>query len=133
MPHPFDSITQFIFAESDTLPADVILVPGGSHPQLMEKAASLYHEKMARYILPSGGTNPRVEKTEWAFLQQIGIANGIPDFAILKEEHAQNTYENARYSLKVLQQKEILFRKVILVCKAWHARRALLTYQAIFP
>lgn len=133
MPHPFDSITQFIFAESEILPADVILVPGGSHHHLMEKAASLYHTNMAPYILPSGGSNPRVETTEWAFLQQVGLANGVPDSAILKEEHAQNTYENAQYSLEALQKKIILFRKVILVCKAWHARRALLTYQTIFP
>ncbi|TWT01023.1 YdcF family protein [Planomicrobium sp. CPCC 101079] len=133
MPHPYDCISQFIFAETHISPADVILVPGGSQPQLMEKAVFLYSEGMAPYILPSGGANPRVSTTEWAFLQQIGLNLGAPASAILKEDQAQNTFENAQNSLTILQNRGLPFRKVILVCKAWHSRRALLTYQTVFP
>ncbi len=52
MAYPFDCITEFMFVETALEPADVILVPGGSHPQLMERAADLYHQGMAPYILP---------------------------------------------------------------------------------
>lgn len=52
---------------------------------------------------------------------------------ILKEDKAQNTFENAQFSCDVLQSLNIPIRNVILVCKAYHSRRALLTYRTIFP
>lgn len=133
MPYPFDCITNFIFVETEIVSADVILVPGASHSQLMKQASSLYQQGFAPNILPSGGANPRLETTEWDFLRNIGIANGVPEEAILKEDKAQNTFQNARFSLDVLQKAGIHPRKVIIVCKAYHSRRALLTYQTEFP
>ncbi|PEE41433.1 hypothetical protein COL91_00705 [Bacillus pseudomycoides] len=53
MTYPFDCITNFIFVETEIAPADVILVPGASHSQLMGKAASLYQHGLVPYILPS--------------------------------------------------------------------------------
>ncbi|RAV00559.1 YdcF family protein [Paenibacillus sp. YN15] len=133
MDNPFDCITEFMFFETGLEPADVILIPGGSHPQPMEKAAELYHQGMAPYILPSGGPTKNVLSTEWEFLREVGIALGVPEEAILKEDQATNTFENSRLSWNVLQQHGILPQKVILVCKSYHARRSLLTYQTVFP
>ncbi|MCS7464403.1 YdcF family protein [Paenibacillus doosanensis] len=133
MPSPYDCITDFIFVETGLAPADVIVVPGGSYPQSMEKAAALCRQGLAQYILPSGGANPRLETTEWEFLRDVGMAHGVPEAAILKEDRAQNTFQNARYSLEVLRQAGIRHGKVIMVCKSWHSRRALLTYQTAFP
>lgn len=133
MSYPFDCITDFIFVETEIAQADVILIPGANHPQLMEKAVSLYKQGLAPYILPSGGYKPHVGTTEWDFLRDIGITNGVPKEAILKEDKAQHTLENARLSLEVLQKKGTDPKKVIIVCKAGHSRRALLSYQAEFP
>ncbi|UUZ79798.1 YdcF family protein [Paenibacillus sp. P26] len=133
MSYPFDCITQFIFVETEVEEADVILVPGGNHPPLMEKAAELYHRGLAPVILPSGGTNPYIETTEWEFLRHIGISLGVPEEAIWKEDQAQNTFQNAQFSWEVLRTAGLYPRKVILSCKAGHARRALLTYQTVFP
>ncbi|UAL46500.1 YdcF family protein [Sutcliffiella horikoshii] len=133
MSNPFDCITEFIFVETAVSPADVILVPGADHPQLMEKAVELYKQGLAPYILPSGGFKSHVGTTEWEYLKRIGIENGIPEESILKEDKAQHTLENARFSLEVLQRKNIVPQKAIVVCKAGHARRSLLCYQAEFP
>jgi uncharacterized SAM-binding protein YcdF (DUF218 family) len=133
MSKPFDCITEFIFVETEVSPADVILVPGANHPPLMEKAASLYKQGMAPYILPSGGYKPHVGTTEWEYLRNIGIENGVPEEAILIEDKAQNTLENAHFSLDVLYRNGIYPNKVIMVCKAAHSRRALLCYQSEFP
>ncbi|MCM3781519.1 YdcF family protein [Neobacillus mesonae] len=130
---PFDCITEFMFFETEVGQADVILIPGSSHPQLMERAAVLYHQGLAPYILPSGGMTSNVTTTEWEFLKDAGVSLGVPSSAILKEDKAANTFENARFSLKVLQELGIQPQKVILVCKNYHARRALLTYQFLFP
>lgn len=133
MPYPFDCISDYMFFETELQHSDVILVPGASHPQLMERAAMLYHQGFAPFILPSGGSTPHVEETEWEFLRNIGISLGVPPEAILKEDQATNTFENARFSLDIIQQKGITPSRVILVCKNYHARRALLTYQFTFP
>ncbi|WP_284644234.1 YdcF family protein [Paenibacillus silviterrae] len=133
MLYPFDCITQLIFVETDLEEADVILVPGGSHPQLMENAAALYHKGLAPLILPSGGSTKHVASTEWEFLRDIALSLDVPEKAILKEDQARNTFENARLSWQVLQEAGIRPRKIILACKAGHSRRALLTYQTVFP
>jgi len=133
MNYPFDCITDFIFVETEIVSADVILIPGANHPQLMEKAAILYKQGLAPYILPSGGYKEHVGTTEWEYLRNIGIDNGVPADAILKEDKAQHTLENARFSLEVLNEKGIQPKKVIIVCKAGHSRRTLLCYQAEFP
>lgn len=80
------------------------MIPGGSHPQLMEKAAELFHQGLAPYILPSGGSTPNVKTTEWEFLRDIGIALGVPENAILREDKATNTFENSRFSKHVLHE-----------------------------
>ncbi|ALC89133.1 hypothetical protein AM500_04500 [Bacillus sp. FJAT-18017] len=133
MSYPFDCITDFIFVESELSPADVILVPGANHPPLMEKAAALYHQGLAPYILPSGGYKQHVGTTEWEYLRNLAIENGVPEEAILKEDKAQHTLENARFSLDVLNREGIPYHKDIIVCKAGHSRRALLCYQHEFP
>ena len=133
MMFPFDCITDFIFVESKISPADVILIPGSNHPPLMEEASTLYKEGMAPFILPSGGYKAHVGSTEWVYLKSIGLAFGIPEEVILKEDQAQHTLENARFSLEVLKSRGIEFEKVIIVCKAIHSRRALMSYQEAFP
>lgn len=132
---PFDCISDLIFVETGVEVADVILIPGGSHPQLMEKAVELYNNSLATYILPSGGVNPKLPnyESEWEYLKDIGISLGVPEEVILKEDQASNTFENAELSWKVLQKLDRPIRKAILVCKAYHTRRALLTYQSNFP
>ncbi|WP_152391854.1 YdcF family protein [Paenibacillus guangzhouensis] len=131
--YPFDCITDFMFFETRIEPADLILIPGGSHPQLMERAAELYHQGLAPYLLPSGGATAHVTTTEWAFLRDVGLQLGVPEQAILREDQARNTFDNARFSWQVIQEHGLQPKKVILVCKSYHARRALLTYQTVFP
>jgi uncharacterized SAM-binding protein YcdF (DUF218 family) len=135
MDYPFDCISEFVFAETDVEKSDVILIPGASQPQLMEKAVDLYNIGLAKYILPSGGANSKLlsHESEWEYLKTVGIQLGVPEKAILKEDKAQNTFENAQFSLNVLQTLNIPTNNVILVCKAYHSRRALLTYKSVFP
>ncbi|MCL2672467.1 MAG: YdcF family protein [Clostridiales bacterium] len=130
-----DFITDFIFVEHNPVPSDVILVPGGSHPQLAERAAVLYNQRLAPYILFSGGTNPNVypfsSEAEW--LKSVAIGLGVPASGLLCENKATHTFENAEFSLNLLNDMRISTNRVILVCKAYHSRRVLLTYQYCFP
>lgn len=140
---------EFIFVEDAPEAADVIFVPGNGFPQMAERAANLYNQGFAPYIVPSGrysitlghfiGVQAKQElyngvyKTEWEFLREVLMKNGVPESAILKEDQAVYTYENALNTKKVLDEKGIPVKKAILCCKTHHARRALMYYQTVFP
>lgn len=137
MKYPFDCITDFIFVDDERSapPCEVMLIPGGSHPQLMKKATELYKNGMAKYIVVSGGKNPKIPEytNEAEFLKELALKEGIPEEAVICEPMAANTYENALFSYKEISDRDLNIQKVILVCKAYHSRRALFTYQKVFP
>lgn len=144
-----DQITEFVFAEHKLEEADIIFIPGSGHPQLAEEAAKLYHQGWAPWILPSGrysittgkfsGVLDKQEcyqgsyETEWDFLSQVLQEKGVPGTAILKEDRATYTYENAIYSRQVTDGMGLEIKKAILCSKPYHARRCLLYYQLLYP
>lgn len=144
-----DQITEFVFAEHKLEQANIIFIPGSGHPQLAEEAARLYHQGWAPWILPSGrysittgkfsGVLDKQEcyqgsyETEWDFLSQVLQEKGVPGTAILKEDRATYTYENAIYSRQVTDGMGLKIKKAILCSKPYHARRCLLYYQLLYP
>lgn len=133
--YPFECISDFIFAEDNITKCDVILIPGASHPQLAERAAYLFNQGMAEYILVSGYANPNIPEysSEAEFIKVTAVKLGVPEDKIICENKASNTFENAEFSLKILNDLNFKIEKFIIVCKASHSRRALLTYRNIFP
>ena len=144
-----EEITKYIFAEDVLQKADIILVPGNAYPQNAERAAALYRQGYAPYILPSGKYSTLVGhfagvldqadrynkeyKTEWEFLKDVLVKNGVDESAILKEDQATFTWENARFSREVTDKAEIEIKKALLCCKNYHARRSLMYYQRAYP
>lgn len=136
----YDSITDFIFMEDEPRPADVIFVPGSHRPDCAQRAAALFHAGFAPRILPSGrysklkGAFPDpAYETEWAFLRQVLLRAGVPEEAILQEDRATFTWENAIFSRQVLEREHLPFENAILCCQAFHARRAYMYYKQQFP
>lgn len=144
-----DDITNFIFLEDEPQKSDIIFIPGGSYAEIAEKAAELWLNKYSGVILPSGkysvnrgyfpGPLSKSDKyngqynTEWAFLKDVLIQNGVDEAAILKEDRAENTYENAIYSKEATDKLKLNIKKAIICCKAFHARRCLMYYQFLYP
>lgn len=157
----YDYITEFIFVEDEPAKADIIFVPGGPYPDSARHAAKLYRQGFAPYIMPSGKYSilkGQLELPEelWQELadgnaeeQIVGLRNrictesdylcevmrqaGVPDSALIGEDQATYTYENAIYSRKKLESLGIQIKKAILCCQAFHARRSLLYYKEQFP
>lgn len=144
------AVTDFIFAEDQPEPADVIFIPGSRKTEHAIHAAELYRAGYAPYVLPSGryattygcfrgvperykADYPDEYETEWAFLRAVLLKHGVPDSAILREDQATYTWENATYSRDVLAAAGIEVRTALLSCHAFHARRALMYYQAAMP
>ena len=150
MYHRFiEQISEFIFAEDEPEKADIIFIPGNGYSQMAEKAAALYGENYASFVLPSGKYSITVGKfggvlsgqeryngnyrTEWDFLKDVLIKNHVPDEVIFKEDQATFTWENARLSREVTDKAGIGIKKALLCCKNYHARRALMYYQRAYP
>ena len=60
---------------------------------------------------------------------------GVPDEAILVEDKARNTEENARFVERILEPRNTqnTRKRVLLVTSAWHMRRSVLMYKKYAP
>ena len=67
------------------------------------------------------------------YFHEILLKEGVADHAILQEKQATYTYENAIFSRKLTDKLGLDIKKAILVCQAYHARRASLYYQVCYP
>lgn len=132
---PISCITEFVFYKTCISKADLILIPGSDDPELAIVASEILLNGYAPQILISGGKNLSLQKwnSEAEFLQAICIENGVVPCQIKLEQEARNTFENAKFSYKILQKVEMKVKRVILVCRAFHSRRAWLTYKTVFP
>lgn len=142
-------IADFIFLADAPAPADVIFVPGNGHALPSELAAQLYHKGYAPRILPSGryaiGTSGFAGQksgsrcygnefeTEWAFMRHILIENGVPADAILREDEATYTYQNAIYSRRRTDAEKLVISRAIICCMPVHARRCRMYYETLYP
>lgn len=142
-------ISNYIFIEDNPDKVDIIFIPGGSYAEVAEKSAELWNSKFAPFILPSGKYNPKrgcfsgplskmniysgLYNTEWEFLKDVLLINGVNETSVLKEVNAQNTYENAFNSRKVTDGFNMNITKAIICCKSFHARRCLMYYQWAYP
>lgn len=85
----------------------------------------LKEQNKASYILISSGNGNLQASSfkEAAWAKGVLKEFNLPDSAILIEQESRNTFENAAFSKKLLQQKHLL-PPYLLVTSAWHMRRA---------
>lgn len=142
-------ITRFIFVSDPPQPADVIFLPGDSNPEPAEHAARLYREGYTPLLIPSGKYSPKFGKfagvkakadiycrdylTECEFIRDVLTRNGVPETSILEEDRAEHTKANAFLSRALADAHGLTFRRAIVVCKSFHARRCQMLYQLAFP
>jgi len=142
-------MTDFIFLADNPAPADIIFIPGNGHAGPSELAAQLHRKGYAPRILPSGryaigtdgfcgqksGAREYIGRfdTEWAFMRHVLIENGVPESAILREDEATYTYQNAIYSRRRTDSEALVIRRAIICCMPVHARRARMYYETLFP
>jgi len=144
-----DDITDFIFLQDEVEEADIIFIPGGSHPELGEYSAELWKQGFAPLIMPSGGVSIKTGKfngvksrkeiynknykTDCEFLVDVLMINGVSKKSILWEDTSSFTKENAIFSRRVADENNLDIKKAIICCKSFHARRSLMCYQLAFP
>jgi uncharacterized SAM-binding protein YcdF (DUF218 family) len=130
-------VTKYLFVEGAPEKADVIFIPGSPFPEPMEKAVRLYFDGFAPLLLPSGSCwifHRRGQETlpECEMMAKIAVRSGVPASAILREERARHTLDNARLSKLALDRAGIPVKTAILCCQSFHARRCLKAYGKYF-
>ncbi|MDD6312748.1 MAG: YdcF family protein [Firmicutes bacterium] len=139
-----EAITDFIFINRQPEQADCIFVPGGSNSAPAVLAARLYNEGYAPIVIPSGkgpygvgrfsgDTDRGVFDTECDFYCSILSSEGVPSEAILREDKAEFTKENAILTRRLCDYKGFTVKKALLSVKSYHSRRAYTYYGMYFP
>ncbi len=147
----FDNIGKFIFLSENPKKADMILIPGAPIKELAEHGAYLWKEGYAPKILVSGKYYMTYESledefnrfsassgdslgcaTEAEYLTKLMVMHGVDESAVIQERDATNTFDNAKFTKRIIEEdlKDENIKHVILCCQAFHARRALMTYQS---
>ena len=136
----FDAVTKLVFVSGAPEKADAVFIPGSSHPEPVRLAARIYRAGYTPVIIPSGrfgiqrdGFGIPGYDTEADWMCDVLRREGVPDSAILPEKNATFTWENARFSRRLCDENGLMIRRGLLCCRPFHARRALLYYQAAFP
>ena len=139
-------IGQFIFVQDGLEKADIIIIPGSPQPALAVAAARLWKSRYAPFIMTTGKYSYKMgsfaeeardleelelPETEAEYRANVLKREGVDESRIIIEKNSTNTFENARYSAAMLKGNDL--KKIIICCQAFHARRALMTFQSEFP
>ena len=109
-----------LVARQEPRKADVIVVLGGENTSRVEQATALYQDGYAPRILVAG-------KNEAELIGRSLVAAGVPEVAILYESASTSTFENAAFSIAMLELKNV--KTVLLVTSWFHSRRAVSTFK----
>ena len=114
---------------SDTLTkADAIVVVSGDNDR-MKHAIDLYKQGLASKLILSGAAREGFTSNALAMHLEASAA-GIPNEAVIMEEKATNTYENAVFTKEIILSQGM--KDVILVSSPYHQRRVYETFRGVF-
>jgi uncharacterized SAM-binding protein YcdF (DUF218 family) len=122
-----EDLWKYLYREDALQPADVIIGFGSHDVTTASRAARLYKEGWAPWILFTGylgkGTLGVFPKPEAELFAEIAVGEGVPPEAILIENKATNTGENIRFARELLEGRGIAAKKIIAVHKPYMTRR----------
>lgn len=131
-------ILDFLKVEDPPEQADVIFILGGSSVAPVVRAAQLYKDGYAPNIAFVSIGGRFGGDHVWGVPEHIKYKDvlndlGVPDKSILCDGLSTNTLEEARQSIPFLKEKGIDTKKIILVARPVHQRRAWATFNKQQP
>lgn len=110
--------------------ADAVVVVSGGDTQARTAAGiDLFKRGWADYLVLSGAAFDKTGPSNAAAMKQQAEQAGVPDYAILIDEDAANTQQNAQNTRSIIKEKN--FKNIILVTSGYHQRRASLEFNKI--
>jgi len=100
----------------------IIAVSGGKTTVRTAEAIALYKKGWADYLIFSGAAKDADSPSNAEVMRDQALREGVPSTAILLDEEARTTHQNARQTDMILQRHNI--STIILVTSPYHQRRA---------
>lgn len=117
--------------------ADVIIVlgsqvlrrgrPGRSLARRADHAVALYEQGFAEHIICSGGFSQSSPFSEAQVACDRIVAGGVPSEAVIYEEKASSTEENAAFSAAIMRERS--WSRALIVSDGYHLLRAAWMFQ----
>lgn len=110
----------------------------GSHDTLVaERAADLYNQGFAQFVIFTGGLG-KITKNIWKQSEaekfsEIAISLGVPRDKIFIETESTNTGENIDFTKKLIEKEKLTFSDYIVVDKPFKERRIFATLKMQWP
>ncbi|MDD4878951.1 MAG: ElyC/SanA/YdcF family protein [Candidatus Omnitrophica bacterium] len=98
---------------------------GQGYLERVEYAVELYKAGFAKNIVFSSGYMYIFK--EPLVMKALAVSLGVPAEAIMLEDRARNTYENVKFSEKILQDKK--WDSILLVSSPYHMRRVSMVFK----
>jgi uncharacterized SAM-binding protein YcdF (DUF218 family) len=118
-------------------PADVIMALGSHDVRVAERAADLYLEGLAPWLVCAGGLGRLTEgvwdRAEGDIFADIAVRRGVPAERIIVENRSTNTGENFERTEPLLHARGLDPQTVIVVQKPYMERRAYATAKCHWP
>lgn len=118
-------------------PADAVFCLCSLDTRVAERAAQLWLDGMAPYLIYSGDSGELTAglfgKPEAEFFADIARRMGVPDERIIVEPTATNTGENVRFTHALLEARGMRPASLILVQKPYMERRTYATFKKQWP
>ncbi len=127
-----EGIARFLIVEDELSPADAIVVLGGGGTERVRHSVKLYQSGHSAQIIMTGMTQsiPGVTTTWARFAMQEAVSLAAPEDAIILEEKATNTSENAEYVKEIMIDRNL--KSAIIVSSPYHMRRARMIFRKEF-
>ena len=128
-----------LFVERPPTQADAIVVfaggvgesgkAGGGAQERLARAVELYRAKYAPVLILSSGYVYSFHEAD--VMRAMAIDQGVPDSAIMLEQHATNTFQNVKYVDEILRDRR--WTRILLVSSPYHMRRAVMVWKKQAP
>lgn len=117
--------------------ADAIVALCSHDTIVARRAAQLYLEGWAPLLVFSGGlgavTRNFWSEPEAAQFARVAVAMGVPETRILTETQSTNTGENVLFTRRLLAERGLDLRTLLVVQKPYMERRAYATFRKLWP
>ncbi len=130
------NIWDFLKINQDLTKSDLILVLGNSDIRTVDKAVELYKKNYANKIIITGGlgriSSNLFDKPEAVVFKNIAVQKGVKDLDIEIESNSTNTFDNFRFTKKMIDESKVSVKSIIIVTKPYMEKRAYLMAKEIF-
>ncbi|WP_413306540.1 YdcF family protein [Bacillus sp. 1P10SD] len=120
---------KFLVVDEKIQKSDAIIVLSGDKGERVEKAAKLYHQGYGKYFVISGGITYN-DVTAAQLMKNHARQLGVPEEAIILEDRADSTYENAEFTKQIIKSYPI--HSAIVVSSNFHMKRVKMIFDRDF-